>query len=144
MREQLKKLQKILLKWEINCKSIERSSGAIQWAVLMFIFISLKWWKQYSLKNLFNLFYVEGSILLSMCVNCIDNQLLIDNKTLLLRNLYAYFQDFFYWNVFIPHQCPIGHCSLNNFLRVSCYVPKQSWTCWIFRMNCSRHDKKRV
>lgn len=46
--------------------------------------------KTIPLKNLFGFFYVEGTTLLltSKCVNCIDIQLLIGNKILLL-NLYA-------------------------------------------------------
>ena len=78
---------------------------------------------------------------------CVSNVLTINCwKTIkLCYEIYVHaFRTFFYWNAFILHQCPTGHCSLNNFVRVSCYVPKKSWRCWIFRINYSRHDKKRA
>lgn len=129
--EQLNKLQKILQKSEINGKSVQRKLQCNRGSIINVFFFSLKWRKQYSLKNLFILFYMEGTTLLwmSMCDDCIDNQLLTNNKTLLLKNLFVYFQDFLNWTVVIPHQYPIGHCLLNNFLRVSCNVHKQHWRC---------------
>lgn len=131
---------KIRNKWKKHSKELWCNRGSI----INGFFFSLKWWKQYSLKNLFILFYTEGTALLwmSMCDGCIDNQLLTDNKTLLLKKIYVYFQDFLDWNVVIAHQYPIGCCALSNFLRVSCNVHKQHWRCRIFRKNYSRQDKK--
>lgn len=73
------------------------------------------------MKNLFILFYMEGTTLLwmSVCDGCIDNQLLTDNKTL-LKKIRVFSGLFLICNVVITHQYPIGSCLLNNFLRVSC------------------------
>lgn len=63
---------------------------------------------------------MEGTTLLwmSMCDDCIDNQLLTDNKTLLLKKFICVFSGLLNWTVVIPHQYPIGRCLLNNFLRL--------------------------